>query len=48
MQDLDADGQLVCGTEALPVPTIGSGALNAFNPCAPDPRSRTCHDYKPF
>ena len=22
--------------------------VNAFNPCAPDPQSRTCQDWKPF
>ncbi len=32
------------------VDTAGRGPwrINPFNPCAPDPDSRTCHDYKPF
>jgi IPT/TIG domain len=44
--DLDSDGQLVCGTESYP--SRGGQGVNAFNPCAPNPASRTCDDYKPF
>ena len=46
VRDLDADTQLVCGTESYP--SRGGHGVNAFNPCAPDPASRTCDDYKPF
>jgi hypothetical protein len=52
--DLDGDGSYTCGVLTYPSvdmdPTAGvdSWAVNAFNPCAPDPGSRTCADYKPF
>ena len=45
-KDLDGDGLLVCGTESYP--SRGGQGVNAFNPCAPNPASRTCDDYKPF
>jgi hypothetical protein len=52
-KDLDGNGQpMWCGYAAGVVPTIqisGSPwAVNAFNPCAPNPGSRTCDDYVPF
>jgi hypothetical protein len=41
-----------CGYPAGVVPSISFGgvdsAVNAFNPCAPNPNSRTCQDYVPF
>ena len=46
LKDLDGDGQLTCGTESYP--SRGGQGVNAFNPCAPNPASRTCDDYKPF
>jgi IPT/TIG domain len=40
------------GGTILAVPSMNFGgfdsAVNAFNPCAPNPDSRTCHDYVPF
>jgi hypothetical protein len=54
--DLDGDGNSVPGpaggcTEGF-VPSVnlgtGSRLVNAFNPCAPNPRSRTCPIYRPF
>jgi hypothetical protein len=40
------------GGSILAVPSISFGgvdsAVNPFNPCAPDPNSRTCQDYIPF
>ncbi|MEA2364007.1 MAG: hypothetical protein QOD71_3152 [Thermoleophilaceae bacterium] len=52
-KDVDLNGQPAwCGYAAGVVPTITFGgvasAVNAFNPCAPDPDSRTCQDYVPF
>jgi hypothetical protein len=57
-KDVDGNGQPNpwCTISALPgkprVPTISFGgvdsAVNAFNPCAPNPDSRTCQDYPPF
>jgi len=41
-----------CGKPAGLIPSIDRGgmawAVNAFNPCAPDPASRTCPPYIPF
>ncbi|MGH2848917.1 MAG: IPT/TIG domain-containing protein [Thermoleophilaceae bacterium] len=31
-----------------PGPGVNPQGINAFNPCAPNPSSRTCHDYRPF
>jgi hypothetical protein len=53
-KDLDGNGQPAwCGYPAeAAVPTILIGgidwAVNAFNPCAPNPDSRTCDDYIEF
>ncbi len=41
-----AEDQGICGKAWLP--TIGSLAINPYNPCAPNEGSRTCQDYKPF
>jgi hypothetical protein len=51
--DVDGNGQPAwCGYAPGVVPTIDMGglpyAINAFNPCAPNPESRTCDDYIPF
>ena len=51
--DLDGNGNPIwCGTSAGLVPTIDRGgtdyAVNAFNPCAPDPGSRSCPTRVPF
>jgi IPT/TIG domain len=55
--DLDGNGALGdnppwCGKPAGLIPSIDRGgidwAVNAFNPCAPDPASRTCPPYIPF
>jgi hypothetical protein len=52
--DLDGDGGFTCGPITYPSidldPGVGvdSWGVNAFNPCAPDPDSRTCLDWKPF
>jgi hypothetical protein len=51
--DLDMNGQPAwCGKPAGAIPTIDRGgvawAINPFNPCAPNPESRTCPDYIPF
>jgi len=52
--DLDGDGGFTCGLITYPSVDMDPGAgvdswaINAFNPCAPDPDSRTCHDWKPF
>jgi hypothetical protein len=52
--DLDGDGGFTCGTITYPSKDMDPGAgvdphgVNAFNPCAPDPNSRTCNDWKPF
>jgi hypothetical protein len=43
---VDAEDLNICGKAWLP--TIGSYAVNPFNPCAPNEGSRTCDDYKPF
>jgi hypothetical protein len=41
-----------CGKSAGLIPSVNRGgndwAVNAFNPCAPDPNSRTCPPYVPF
>jgi hypothetical protein len=41
-----------CGKPAGVIPSIDRGgtawAINPFNPCAPDPNSRTCPPYIPF
>ncbi|MGH2744160.1 MAG: IPT/TIG domain-containing protein [Thermoleophilaceae bacterium] len=50
--DLDGDGGFVCGTEPFwsidrdPTAGVDPWVTNPFNPCAPNPNSRTCHDYK--
>jgi hypothetical protein len=31
-----------------PGPGVTNMGINAFNPCAPNPASRTCPDYIPF
>jgi hypothetical protein len=52
--DLDGDGGFTCGTITYPSYDLDAGpgvdprGINAFNPCAPNPNSRTCQDYKPF
>jgi IPT/TIG domain len=52
--DLDGDGSFTCGTITYPSKDMDPGAgvdpwgVNAFNPCAPNPDSRTCSDHKPF
>jgi hypothetical protein len=52
--DLDGDGGFTCGTITYPSKDMDPGAgvdpwaINAFNPCAPNPNSRTCADWKPF
>jgi hypothetical protein len=53
-KDLDGDGGFSCGAFTYPSydldpgPGVDPHAINAFNPCAPNPNSRTCHDWKPF
>jgi hypothetical protein len=51
--DLDGNGQpAFCGWGPGVVPTINFGGVtapvNAMNPCAPNPKSRTCQDFIPF
>jgi hypothetical protein len=52
--DLDLDGGFTCGALNYPSidmdPTAGvdSWGINPFNPCAPNPDSRTCNEYPPF
>jgi len=52
--DLDGDGGFTCGTITYPSydldpgPGVDPHGINAFNPCAPNPNSRTCQDWKPF
>jgi IPT/TIG domain len=52
--DLDGDGGFTCGTITYESVDMDPGAgvdpwgINAFNPCAPNPSSRTCQDWKPF
>src|SRR5215211_4681213 len=52
--DLDGDGGFTCGAITYPSmdmdPGVGNDpwGVNAFNPCAPNPSSRTCSDHKPF
>jgi hypothetical protein len=53
VSDLDGNGQPGwCGKAPGAIPTINySGidwAINPFNPCAPNPLSRTCDDFIPF
>jgi hypothetical protein len=53
VKDLDGNGQPSwCGKGAGWIPTINYGgfdwAINPFNPCAPDPGSRSCPPYIPF
>jgi IPT/TIG domain-containing protein len=55
VRDVDGNGQPAwCGGSKPPglVPTVDRGgeawAVNAFNPCAPDPGSRSCPSYVPF
>jgi hypothetical protein len=53
-RDLDGDGGFTCGAITYPSYDLDPGAgvdphaVNAFNPCAPNPNSRTCQDWKPF
>ncbi len=53
-KDLDGDGGFLCGGNVYPSVDLDPGpandphGINAFNPCAPNPNSRTCHDWKPF
>ncbi len=49
--DLDGDGNSFCGyLGSFPSVDLGGGSVpvSAFNPCAPNPDSRTCPDYRPF
>jgi IPT/TIG domain len=52
--DLDGDGGFTCGAITYPSKDMDPGVgvdpwgVNAFNPCAPNPSSRTCADWKPF
>jgi len=47
--DLDGDGQASCLPGAASIDVAGESRLvNAFNPCAPNPSSRSCPDYEPF
>jgi hypothetical protein len=52
--DLDGDGGFTCSGITYPSIDLDPGAgvdphaVNAFNPCAPNPSSRTCVDWKPF
>ena len=53
IRDVDGNGQPDwCGKPSPLVPSIDRGgeawAVNAFNPCAPDPGSRSCPSYVPF
>jgi IPT/TIG domain len=49
VSDLDGDGQASCVPGAASMTFGGESRLvNAFNPCAPNPASRTCPDYVPF
>jgi IPT/TIG domain len=58
LHDLDGNGDSGannppwCGFPEDFVPSVDIGgedrAVNAFNPCAPDPNSRSCSDYIPF
>lgn len=53
VKDIDGNGDPAwCGKPAGLVPTIFRDgehwAVNAFNPCAPNPASRTCPPYIPF
>jgi len=51
--DLDLDGGYTCvalsypSVDMDPGPGTDSWGINPFNPCAPNPNSRTCSDYKP-
>jgi IPT/TIG domain len=52
-KDVDGNGQpawCTYGVGVVPTITFGGveSAVNPFNPCAPDPNSRTCQDYRPF
>ena len=52
--DLDGDGGFTClaitypSLDMDPGPAVDPWGINPFNPCAPDPDSRTCHDWKPL
>lgn len=49
VSDLDGDGQASCVPDAPSIDFGGESRLvNAFNPCAPNPASRTCPTYVPF
>jgi hypothetical protein len=54
-KDVDGDGGFLCGGNVYPSvdlnpdPAVNDPhGINPFNPCAPNPNSRTCHDWKPF
>lgn len=48
--DPDGDGNAACGFPDIPSIDIGGDVriVNPFNPCAPNPGSRTCPPYAPF
>jgi hypothetical protein len=52
--DLDGDGSFSCDGSVYPSvdldpgPGVDPHGVNAFNPCAPNPDSRTCAYWKPF
>lgn len=48
--DLDDNDQAACGYATVPSIAFGGDEriVNAFNPCAPNPASRTCPPYVPF
>ncbi|HYN91134.1 MAG TPA: hypothetical protein VER75_04365, partial [Thermoleophilaceae bacterium] len=53
MLDVDGNGNPAwCTYPAGLIPTVSVGGtdmpVNPFNPCAPNPSSRTCSDYVPF
>jgi hypothetical protein len=50
LYDLDANGQAACGFSEIPSISFGGDerVVNPFNPCAPNPASRTCPPYQPL
>ena len=52
--DTDGDGGFSCDATTYPSLDMDPGAgvdpwaVNGFNPCAPNPGSRTCQVWKPF